>query len=73
MPALVRNTLGQPARRLFLQQQGTECVCKQAACMACPPACSNAGKHGSQQYSVLIRGQVGTPASDPEGTQELYR
>jgi hypothetical protein len=22
---------------------------------------------------VLIRGQVGTPASDPEGTQELYR
>ncbi|KAL4451723.1 hypothetical protein ABPG75_007385 [Micractinium tetrahymenae] len=31
------------------------------------------GTQGSQQYSVLIRGQVGTPASDPEGTQELYR
>lgn len=32
-----------------------------------------AGQQGQQQYSVLIRGQVGTPASDPEGTQELYR
>lgn len=31
------------------------------------------GAQGVQQYSVLIRGQVGTPASDPEGTQELYR
>ncbi|EFN56001.1 hypothetical protein CHLNCDRAFT_145389 [Chlorella variabilis] len=30
------------------------------------------GQAGSQQYTVLIRGQVGTPASDPEGTQELY-
>ncbi|PSC69540.1 Callose synthase 5 [Micractinium conductrix] len=31
------------------------------------------GAQGTQQYSVLIRGQVGTPAGDPEGTQELYR
>lgn len=31
------------------------------------------GDKGKTQYSVLIRGQVGTPASDPDGTQELYR
>ena len=31
------------------------------------------GDRGETQYCVLIRGQVGTPASDPEGTQELYR
>ena len=31
------------------------------------------GASGAQQYSVLIRGQVGTPAADPEATLELYR
>ena len=34
---------------------------------------SYTGAQGPQQYSVLIRGQVGTPASDPEATLELYR
>ena len=28
---------------------------------------------GSQQYSVLIRGRIGIPASDPNCTEELYR
>ncbi len=31
------------------------------------------GQAGSQQYTALVRGLVGTHASDPDGTQELYR
>lgn len=45
-------------------------VCERPSC--CPHHLLS-WPQGMQQYSVLIRGQVGTPASDPEGTQELYR
>jgi hypothetical protein len=31
------------------------------------------GQQGQQQYSVLIRGCVGTPAADADSTQETYR
>ena len=34
---------------------------------------SRATDRGKEQFTVLIRGRVGTPASDPNCTEELYR